>query len=100
MNRIIEIVNFNLKPNISDQQFLEYVKPSDVFVAQQKGFIARRLSKNADGSWLEHIEWETMTDAKAAGDAFVKQPNLAPMMGAIDGESVIMKHNELLITLG
>jgi len=99
-NRIIEAVTFKLAQGISEADFLKTVPASNEFIKSRKGFIARRLSKGEDGTWLEHIEWENMAVAKSASDAFMKEPSLAPMMQAIDGASAIVQHNQLQISVG
>ncbi|MCF6322323.1 MAG: hypothetical protein L3J32_11230 [Rhizobiaceae bacterium] len=98
--RIIEAVTFKLAKGVSDADFLKTVAASTDFIKAREGFIARRLSKGEDGTWLEHIEWENMTAAKSASDAFMKEPSLAPMMQAIDGASAIVQHNQLQISVG
>lgn len=99
-NPVIEIVTFRLAEGVSDAQFLETVPASTEFITAMPGFIARRLSKNEDGTWLEHIEWQSIEQAVAASEAFMKEERLKPMMNAIDGASAKMNHNQLLISVG
>ena len=99
-NHIIEVVTFKLAEGISDQEFLKTVPASSEFVRHLKGFVARRLSKADDGTWLEHIEWESLEDANAASEKFMKEESLKPMMQAIDGPGAKMGHNQLLVSVG
>lgn len=98
-NHIIEVVSFKLADGVSDADFLKTVPASNVFLQSREGFIARRLSKAEDGTWLEHIEWETLQAAKTASDAFMQEESLKPMMQTIDGANATMGHNTLMISV-
>ena len=99
-NHVIEVVLFKLAKGVSDEEFLRTAPASSEFVRRQKGFVARRLSKGDDGTWLEHIEWESLEDAVAASEKFMKEEGLKPMMQAIDGQGAKMGHNQLLVSVG
>ncbi len=99
-NRIIEVVTFRLAQGVSREAFLKTVPASSEFVSKMPGFIARRLSESEDGTWLEHIEWETLEHAKVASEAFMKKESLKPMMEAIDGPGAKMSHNRLYVSVG
>ncbi|MHA1545134.1 MAG: antibiotic biosynthesis monooxygenase family protein [Alphaproteobacteria bacterium] len=99
-NRVIEIVTFNLAPGVTEAEFLEKIPTSTNFIKACEGFISRRLSRSEDGSWLEHVEWETMAAAKAASDAFMSEASLKSFMQAIDGSSAKVRHNQLLVSVG
>ena len=49
--RIAEIVRFRLAARTTDAAFLEAAQATEPFVSAAIGFIARRLSKNEDGTW-------------------------------------------------
>ncbi len=98
-NHIIEVVSFKLADGVSDADFLKTVPASNEFIKTRAGFICRRLSKGDDGTWLEHIEWESLEAAKAASDAFMQEESLKPMMQAIDGANATMGHNTLMISV-
>ncbi|HHG91150.1 MAG TPA: hypothetical protein ENJ90_11840 [Devosia sp.] len=99
-NRVIEVVSFRLAPGVSDEEFLKTVPASSEFVAGMPGFVARRLSRGEDGRWLEHIEWQTLEQAQAAAQMFMKEEGLKPMIQAIDGAGARMSHNRLHVSLG
>ncbi len=99
-NRVIEVVTFKLAKGVSDEEFLKTVPASSEFVRNLPGFIARRLSKGDNGIWLEHIEWKSLDDAKAASQAFMQEESLKPMMQAIDGSGARVGHNQLLVSVG
>ena len=96
---VIELVTFKLAPGVSKEEFLKTVPPSNEFLEGCTGFISRRLSCNEDGTWVEHVEWDSMAAAKAASDAFMITQSLKPMMQAIDGKNAIMRHNQLMISV-
>ena len=69
------------------------------FVEGQKDFVHRRLSCTADGTWIEHIEWESMKDAKSAA-ANIGSSELTKDFGkSINGPSAQMMHSELEVSL-
>ncbi|MFC4698985.1 hypothetical protein ACFO4O_02275 [Glaciecola siphonariae] len=96
---IIETVLFKLNDDVNDQAFSEAIKQSNKFVTSCKGFVARRLSCNNDGQWIEHIEWETMSNAKAAASKIGSDRNTQAFIGAINGDSVQMFHTQIKTAL-
>jgi len=98
--RVIEIVTFKLAKGISEAEFLATLPAVNAFITACDGFIARRLSKDDDGLWTDHLEWTDMAAAKAASDQFPQQQGLGPFMTAMDMQSVKMSHNHLQLSLG
>jgi hypothetical protein len=97
---VIETVVFKLLANISDMDFLETVPASSTFIEAASGFVARRLSRGEDGTWIEHIEWNTMDDAKLASDTLMKEESVMSFLQCIDVDSVSIWHTHLEVTLG
>lgn len=98
-NKIIEVITFKLKKGINKDSFIKTIPATNDFIKKCEGFISRRLSCNENGTWLEHVEWENLQYAKAASEEFMKTDSLMPMMQAIDEETIIMGHNQLIISL-
>ncbi len=98
--RVIETVTFRLKPSIDREAFLESALAINDYVATCPGFVARRLSCTNEGSWTEHIEWETMSDAKAAADGIGLRPGNRAFLEAIDGSTVNVRHSALQVSVG
>jgi len=99
-NHIIETVIFKLAHGISKADFLEAVPSSTAFIKSRSGFVCRRLSSSEDGTWIEHIEWKTMEDAKAASDAFMNDAEILPFLQLIDGPAAVLHHTQLEVSLG
>jgi len=99
-NHVIEIVTFKLADGVSEAEFLKTVPASNDFLNTMDGFVSRRLSRDDEGTWMEHIEWKTLAAATTASEAFMKQASLKPMMQAIDGANAKMSHNQLMISVG
>ena len=97
---VIETVTFKLENGTSKEDFLETVPCSTDFVKEQPGFIARRLSCAEDGTWIEHVEWESMADAKRAAAIFGQTESVKPFLECIDGPSAKLVHSELETSLG
>lgn len=96
---IIEFVTFTLKDGVSREDFAAAARSMSAWVSSQPGFVRRRLSCTEDGTWLEHIEWASMADAKAAAAGIGKEPGNADFLRAIDGPTVSMSHSELEVAL-
>ena len=96
---IIETVLFTLEDGIDGETFSASIPGSTAFMESCPGFIARRLSSNADGQWIEHVEWETMDAAKAAGSRIGSDPNTQSFVKCINGSSVKIFHTELVTAL-
>ena len=96
---IIETVIFQLKDQVSSEQFLTYAQESNHAVEAFPGFVARRLSHTADGTWYEHVEWESLQHAKAAAAEFENIEAFKPLMGCINPETVVISHSELAISV-
>jgi len=98
-NAIIETVIFKLKDDVSRDAFVDAAKGMNAWVAARPGFVHRRLSCTADGMWIEHIQWQDMTSAKAAAAEIGKAPQNAGFLSAIDGKTVQLMHSELEVAI-
>lgn len=93
----IETATFKLLPTVSDSDFLKAAEAANIFLKSCDGFVRRHLSKGDDGVWLDHVEWRSLSTAKAASEAFFNHAPLKPFMQAIDMGSAIMSHYTLLM---
>ena len=98
--RTIESVVFRLEEGISKEHFLETVAGSTEFVRSQPGFVSRRLSCSDDGTWIEHIEWETLDHARSAAAAIWQAEVVQPFLKCISGPSITLRHAELQVAVG
>ncbi|MEM8838592.1 MAG: hypothetical protein AAGE89_10905 [Pseudomonadota bacterium] len=96
---VIETVTFKLNEGVSPEDFTERAKAINAFIESCDGFVARRLSRASDGTWIDHVEWRTMETALAAAARIGKDLHAGPFMAAIDGESVVMTHSMLEISV-
>jgi len=92
---VIEAVTFKLLPTVSDAEFLKAAETASTFLKSCEGFVRRQMSKGDDGVWLDHVEWRSLSTAKAASESFFNHAPLMPFMQAIDMASVTMSHNIL-----
>ena len=98
--RAIETVTFKLAEGVSREDFLEAAAASTAFVKARPGFVARRLSCSVDGTWIEHIEWETLEAAQAAAAAIQQDESVKPFLSCIEGPSVTLRHSALEVSVG
>tara|TARA_R110002049_G_scaffold243143_2_gene416916 strand:+ start:404 stop:709 length:306 start_codon:yes stop_codon:yes gene_type:complete len=96
---IIETVTFRLKDGVDRAAFAQSAKAMNAYVTGCAGFVARRLSTTYDGLWIELIEWQDMTAAKAAAAGIGAAEVNRPFLAAIDGPSVTMTHTELEVSV-
>jgi hypothetical protein len=97
---VIETVTFRLIEGVSPEQFLEAAQQATAFMTTRPGFLRRRLSCEENGTWIEHVEWASMADAKAAAAEIGKSENARAFVRAIDGPSVRLTHSDLKVSVG
>jgi Antibiotic biosynthesis monooxygenase len=98
-SHVIEIVTFKVTEGTSLEALEKAAAAANTFIRNRPGFVARRLSRSEDGTFLEHVEWQTMSDAKAATAAIGSDPGVVPFMAMIDPATVTMGHNTLIVSL-
>lgn len=99
-NPVVEHVTFKLTEGTDPHAFTEAARAASGWIGAQPGFRERRLSHGEDGLWVEHITWDTMEDAKAAAARIGKAEEMRPFLLGIDGPTVMMRHNELVVSAG
>jgi hypothetical protein len=98
--KILEIVEFRLNPNVTTDAFLKASEATVPFLKSQPGYIARHLSCNTEGLWYDIVEWTDIASAKAAAEAFMKAPVMADFGGSIDFSTTKMGHFKALLVNG
>lgn len=96
---VVETVTFKLNDGVSREDFVAAVKGMNTWVEARPGFMNRRLSCTEDGTWIEHIQWQDMSAAKAAAAEIGKAPGNADFLSAIDGPTVQLMHSELEVVI-
>lgn len=90
---VIELAQFKAKPGVSDEEVLAASQEAhDGFLAKQKGYVSRELTKSSEGEWVDIVHWETMEDAQAAMQNFMGSPSTKKFVEIIDDSSVKMMH--------
>jgi hypothetical protein len=93
--KVIEIVTFKLAAGVSDEAFSKHTDVVNSYISSRKGFISRRLSRAADGTYLDHVTWESLSDATTAMESSMKEASLATFMQSIDPATVKIDHQIL-----
>ncbi len=93
----LELVTFTLNDGVSDMDFEHANEALNEWVKKQPGFEYRALAKNENGIWTDTVFWADLEQAKAAQKAFGDEPALMPLMQMINGESVNVSHQPVLI---
>lgn len=95
---VIETVRYQLKDGATTEEAVAAWQGSHEFAQAQKGFLSRKIARTSDGEFLDHVEWASMEDAKAAAANFdpTKHPELLGLVQVLDESSMTMTHYELL----
>jgi hypothetical protein len=89
---VLEVVRFRLAEGSEKAAFLTSVTPTTEFLKTKPGFVRRRLSQDADGMWLDIVEWTSMAEAKSAAAEFQTLPAVAEFCSHIDMSTAKMEH--------
>ncbi|MEL6679511.1 MAG: hypothetical protein AAFQ51_12455, partial [Pseudomonadota bacterium] len=95
---VIEIVTFRAAPGISEAEMAARAAGTRAAVAAMPGFRKRALSVSPDGTWTDHVEWDSLEHARAAAEQVTREPAFAPFGEAIAEGSVTMIHAHLVMT--
>jgi hypothetical protein len=89
---VTEVVLYRLKPDVDRESFLRESSRACRWLEGRPGYLERELMESDDGQWIDVVRWETMEHALAAAADFTQEPDLMPLMEALDPESVQMLH--------
>jgi hypothetical protein len=89
---VIELVELRIRPELTDESFLEAAEVASSLLRELRGFCARRLAKAADGLWIDYVEWESMELALEAARRFNSDPRASVFNSMIAPGSVTMRH--------
>jgi heme-degrading monooxygenase HmoA len=89
---VIEIATFNIKEGVSYQEFKPLDKAVEIqHVMKQPGFISRESAKGQNGEWLVVVHWESLKNADASMQSFMKAKAASKFMSHIDASTMSMK---------
>jgi hypothetical protein len=94
--KAIELATFKLKTGVDEAALQTAVAETDKWLARQPGFILRRHGRNGDGDCVDYVEWESMEHAMKAAETFCDAPEARNFMAALDAESTICRHYDLI----
>lgn len=93
--RVIEIVEFKLKPSYKEEHLKRASDRANSFIEQQEGF-EHRMLLNLKSRWFEHIQWRNEDAARKARKAIQTSEKCADMLKMISPVSVKITHPELV----
>jgi hypothetical protein len=96
---VAEIVTFRLAPGVAEPVFLDAARATGALLSGEPGFVSRRLSKGADGTWTDHVTWTSLADAETAAARIMAAPGAQPFLMAIDPASIVMRHEPILFAM-
>jgi hypothetical protein len=96
---VAEVVTFRLAAGAGEASFLDAARATGPLLAAEPGFVSRRLSKGADGTWTDHVVWTSLAEAEAAAARIMEAPAATPFLMSIDPGSIVMRHERLLMQM-
>jgi hypothetical protein len=93
---VLEIVTFKLADGVTEEAFLMAGEAAVTFMKNRKGFISRRLSRNNDGTYTDHVTWASLNAAKESMDASMSEASLGAFMQSIDPASMKIDHQVIV----
>ncbi|MGO4527005.1 antibiotic biosynthesis monooxygenase [Microvirga sp. 2MCAF35] len=97
-SRVLETVTFALLPGTNETAFLQAAEDAGAVAKAMPGFIARRLVKTQDSTWIDLVEWQDAASAKHAAETFHTVPAAQPFCGMIDMASAKMAHHTITVS--
>ena len=95
---IFEVVVFHLKSGATHEALLETSGTVSQWVAQQPGFIDRKLIRSNDGNtYVESVRWHSLDEAERAAQLAQTSPACAPLFALIDFETLHMLHGRSVL---
>ena len=96
MQHALELLTYRLQPGLSQTDFLTRVTACAPVIHGQPGLTKRHLACDDTGQWTEVALWTSQAAADAAGRVIMADPEVAPMMAAIDMASLTMRFLPIL----
>lgn len=94
---VVEIVTFKLKSGADEAEFLVSNQSVEAFCSKQPGFVARRLTRDENGEWLDYVEWVDMDAATKAAEVMPNAEGVGPFLAAIEMPTVKMRHLTVML---
>ncbi len=91
----VEYLHFELVDGANPDDFLRETLAVDSILEDYDGFVARHLARNADGSWVEVVYWETLEDGEAALPRFVEDPRTKGFLELVNGDTLSVTYSTL-----
>lgn len=93
---VLELLTYRLSTAVTPQDYLAIVDHTAPAIARHTGLISRSLACDDQGLWTEVARWSSQAAADAAGQAVMSDPDVAPLMAAIDMASLTMRFVPIL----
>lgn len=93
---VLELLSYRLTAAMTPQHYLAIVRQTAPAIARAPGLISRSLACDDLGLWTEVAQWSSQAAADAAGQAVLTDPDVAPLMAAIDMASLTMRFVPIL----
>lgn len=94
-SNVAEIVRFRTLPGYTAPDVRTRAGAISGWLAACPGFVERTLSCDSDGVWTDHLLWQDLACAQAAGAQIMTLEVARPFMEVIDGPSVTVSHGQV-----
>lgn len=85
---ILEIVTWQAKPTITDQQMIDSVNAMVPDLKNIDGFINQVLYKDAHNKWIDVYYWDTVENAHLSNERMADKASLKNLLELIELETV------------
>ncbi|MDW4496864.1 hypothetical protein R5H30_02640 [Sulfitobacter sp. D35] len=96
---VAEIVTFSLSEGQDETAFVLAARALETYLRDTGAMVARTLSRDAEGRWTDHILWTSREAAEAAARDMPRRPEAADFLAAIAGDSVEIRHAEVILQM-
>jgi len=89
---VIEMVLFRINEGITIEFAQSELINLNKFLAEQEGFISRKISISDDGQFLDIVYWTDINSAMTAANNLMQIPEAMKNFSVIDQKTVLFKH--------
>ncbi len=89
---VIEIVLFKTTEGARHEEAKIQLNKLNEFISKQEGFLSRKTAIADNGQFLDIVYWTDLTNARAASEKAMQDPELAKVFSIIDQETMLFKH--------
>ncbi|MEV4757689.1 hypothetical protein AB0J86_21605 [Micromonospora sp. NPDC049559] len=88
MAEALEVTTFRLADGRTGADFVAANEDINAYLKRQHGFRWRRITEHEDGTIVDVVAWESVSDAEASARGIMTEMGDSPVHGTIDQSTV------------